>query len=449
MKRPGGELMGMPAAKAPQQPVGMCVKMLMSPKEGAAIIGPSGSHSKQISEMTGSRLHLSSKGEYYPGTQLQEMFVKGPSADSVSNCVLQVLSKLQEETGRISGGEFEVEEGGARVHFVLPVPAIRALIGKSGENIKDLRMNSGMKIHVEDIVIGTQEMVEQVVSCAGNIAGLNTVVPIMVDKVNEAAVPQPWFQRWAFDQKACPNGNANFAGYGKGKGKDSYGMSGGYGGGYGGGMSGGYGGGGYGGGMSYGGYGAKGCSGGKSFGGKAAGYGGKGYGAAGPAAGAISYAPAGKGQSYGAGKGFATSAHVANPATGGGASVDMLSAAVSAVPDRLADPADRSQMLQCSCPSHLVAGVVGKNGTGLQEIGAATGTDVDVRDTEGVSPDKAIIISGGAIGCVSAYLHVISRMATLQEMMGSGGGSLSLEDGSAGAGAEPYDPSQADTSNFL
>ncbi|CAE7944453.1 Kidins220 [Symbiodinium sp. KB8] len=42
MKRPGGELMGMPAAKAPQQPVGMCVKMLMSPKEGAAIIGPSG-----------------------------------------------------------------------------------------------------------------------------------------------------------------------------------------------------------------------------------------------------------------------------------------------------------------------------------------------------------------------------------------------------------------------
>eukprot|EP00439_Symbiodinium_sp_Y106_P079028 s835_g17.t1 len=115
MKRPGGELMGMPATKAPQQPVGMCVKMLMSPKEGAAIIGPSGSHSKQISEMTGSRLHLSSKGEYYPGTQLQEMFVKGPSADSVSNCVLQVLSKLQEETGRISGGEFEVEEGGARV----------------------------------------------------------------------------------------------------------------------------------------------------------------------------------------------------------------------------------------------------------------------------------------------------------------------------------------------
>ncbi|CAE7277025.1 BTR1 [Symbiodinium natans] len=427
MKRPGGELMGMPPTKAPQQPVGMCIKMLVSPKEGAAIIGPSGSHSKQISEMTGSRLHLSSKGEYYPGTQLQELFVKGPSADSVANCILQVLNRLQEETGRISGGENEVEDGGARVHFVVPVPSIRALIGKSGENIKDLRMNSGMKIHVEEIVIGAQEMAEQVVSCAGNIVGLNTVVPAIIEKVNEAAVPQPWFQRWAFDPKACPNGNASYASYSKGKGKDSYGMSGGYGG-YGGGM-GGYGGGGYGGGMSYGG---KGYAGGKSFGGKAGSYG-KGY----SGAGAIStYASGGKGQSLGGSKGFATSAHVA--------SVDMLSAAVSAVPDKLADAADRSQSLQLSCPSHLVAGVVGKNGTGLQEIGAATGTELDVRDTMDAS-EKAIVVSGGAIGCVSAYLHVISRMATLQDMMSSG--TLSLDDGSAGA--EAYDPAQADTSNFL
>ena len=34
--------------------------------------------------------------------------------DAVANGVLQILSKLSEETGKVMGGEWEVEDGGAR-----------------------------------------------------------------------------------------------------------------------------------------------------------------------------------------------------------------------------------------------------------------------------------------------------------------------------------------------
>ncbi|CAJ1433280.1 unnamed protein product [Effrenium voratum] len=114
--RPGGEMGGS------RPPVGMAIKMLISPKEGACVLGPSGASSKQITDLTGARLHLSSKGEYYPGTQMQELCLKGSTPDVVVQGVMQVISKLAEETGRIHGGEAEVEENGARVHFVVPVP---------------------------------------------------------------------------------------------------------------------------------------------------------------------------------------------------------------------------------------------------------------------------------------------------------------------------------------
>ena len=64
----------------------MALKMLLAPKEGACVLGPNGANSKQISDMTGvrrglgpmtqglARLHLSSKGEYYPGTNMQELW---------------------------------------------------------------------------------------------------------------------------------------------------------------------------------------------------------------------------------------------------------------------------------------------------------------------------------------------------------------------------------------
>eukprot|EP00931_Biecheleriopsis_adriatica_P087609 TRINITY_DN62049_c0_g1_i1.p1 TRINITY_DN62049_c0_g1~~TRINITY_DN62049_c0_g1_i1.p1 ORF type:complete len:413 (+),score=83.03 TRINITY_DN62049_c0_g1_i1:143-1240(+) len=354
-----------PPAKQFGSGVGAAMKMLLSPKEAACVLGPGGSNSKQISESTGTKLHLSGKNEFYPGTQMQEFCMKGPTADHVAGGILEMLKKLSEETGRISGGEWEVEEGGARVHFVLPVPSAKAVIGKGGENIKHLRVTSGMKVHVEEIVIGAGDLAEQVVSCAGPIGGLQTTVCFMLEKMNEITTA-PWFANWAFDIKA---GHGSAKGMDKGKGK------------------------------------------------------GKGGKDKGPPA-------------YVAAPAYSAPPASSQVAPSQVSSVDMLSAAVSAIPDRLANSTERSQTLQTTCPQHLISAVIGKGGSGTKEISAATGTVINIRDIEGNQAEKAVIITGGAVGCVSAYLHVISRMATLQEMSSAG---ITGLDGQSG-GAEAYDP---------
>ncbi|CAJ1354380.1 unnamed protein product [Effrenium voratum] len=127
------------------------------------------------------------------------------------------------------------------------------------------------------------------------------------------------------------------------------------------------------------------------------------------------------------------------PRTSPPAGVDMLTDALSVVPDQLADPADQSQVLQCSCPAHVVGSLIGKGGAALKEISDATGVHLDMRDMEGSFGEKAIIISGNAVGCVAAYLHIIGRIASLQE---SGG----LED--ALVGAEGFD-AMAGAGSFL
>jgi len=363
MKRPYEEQFGMQTGgsgmKQMASSVGMAIKMLMAAKEAAALIGPGGSVSKQIAEMTGSKIHLSGRGEFYPGTQMQEVCVKGSSADIVCAAVMQILAKLSEETGRIMGGEYDVEEGGCRVHFVLPTFAARSVIGKGGENIKLLRGGSGMKVHVEEVVIGQGDLAEQVVSLAGPLMGMQTALPNLLEKIMEVAM-MPWFTKWAFSINAAqgPGGEkGGFKGKGKGKGKPDFSQGGGMPGGYQGGMPGGM-------------------------------------------PGGFSGGAGAPGQ--------------------GGVNVDMLSSAVSAVSDSLASPLHQSSTMQCACPAGCVGAVMGKGGEGFKEISMATGTQINITDVAGNAGEKAIVISGNCVGVVSAYLHVIGRIATAQEMLSAG-----------------------------
>lgn len=344
------------------QQIGMAIKMLISPREAVQVLGAGGQTSKLISDATGTKIHLSGKYEYYPGTQMQEMCIKGPSYEAVCAAVMQILSKLAEETGRITGGEWDIEEGGARVHFVLPTMSAKAIIGRGGENIKSLRVTSGMKVHVEEIIIGAGELGEQVVSCSGPMPGLQVAAPYILEKVAEVAM-QPWFTKWAF-QIASREGLAAIQGTApysspKGKGKASFEVS-------------------------------------------------KGYAQA-------AYEP-----SYRPPQSFSAPPPAQMGIVSVQPDVDMLSAAVSAVPDALANPLDQSQAVQLSCPAACVSGVIGKAGAGVKEISGATGTKISIRDIPSNLLDKAIIISGNAVGVASAYLHVVSRIASVQEMLGAG-----------------------------
>jgi len=318
-------------------PVASAIKMLLSSREASSLIGAGGGTSKQIAEATGTKLHLSGKYDFYPGTQMQELCIKGQAPDAVGRAVVQIYMKLSEEHGKILGGEWDVEPGGARVHFVVPTLTARAIIGKAGETIKHIRQISGMKVHVEEMAVGEGDLAEQVISLAGPIQGIQPVLPIILEKIGEAAA-MPWFSRWAYNIHSEASGKGkDVVMKGKGKGKD-----------------------------------------------------------------------AGKGPGPGPDAGPDVSP------------VDMLSSAVTSIPPNLADPQDMSQSLQFKCPIGCVGGVMGQNGSGSREISIATNTRIDVKQIDGNFTDQAIVISGNAVGVIAAYMHLQTRLASLQEMLGAG-----------------------------
>jgi polyribonucleotide nucleotidyltransferase len=167
-----------PRGMGPQGPVGMAMKLLLGSNETSAVIGQKGATSREIGEQTGCKLHFSQRNEFYPGTQLQELTIRGETADGVTTALLTAVARVVEATGKVCGMDGDIEEGNARVRVVIPNASCRALIGKGGENIKVLRSEHGIKVHIE-AAIGHGEIAEQVVVISGSFDGVQGPCPTL------------------------------------------------------------------------------------------------------------------------------------------------------------------------------------------------------------------------------------------------------------------------------
>ena len=94
---------------------------------------------------------------------------------------------------------------------------------------------------------------------------------------------------------------------------------------------------------------------------------------------------------YGKGKGKEGAATQSN--------IDMLSNAVSQLPPGAAS--DRSQGLQFNCPAQLVSALIGKAGQGTKQIAINTDTKIMIREIEGNTQEKAVVVRGSAINVAS------------------------------------------------
>jgi len=246
------------------------------PNEASCVLGKGGNVVREIGAATGTRVATSGRNEFYPGTQLQELKIQGNSPESVLNAAAQVLTKIAEMSGTITGGDAQVEPGGARLKVVVPYQVAASVIGPRGATVKAIREKSGMIVHIEETLIPPgppSEFTEQAVCLSGPLEGAGTALTMIVE-VTCQFMGEPWFEAWCAGSHCgmpVPPGFVLFTEKGKGKGKDKgKGAKGGcyggedYGGGYGKGK-------GYGGmdGGCYGdmGYGGGGCDGGKGCGG--------------------------------------------------------------------------------------------------------------------------------------------------------------------------------------
>eukprot|EP00927_Polykrikos_kofoidii_P070831 TRINITY_DN6720_c0_g1_i1.p1 TRINITY_DN6720_c0_g1~~TRINITY_DN6720_c0_g1_i1.p1 ORF type:complete len:952 (+),score=202.00 TRINITY_DN6720_c0_g1_i1:344-2857(+) len=179
-------------------PAGLAVKLLVSPDEGGAIVGRGGIAIKAIAQETGSRLSLSGRTDFYPGTGLQELRVLGPNEESVLTATHHVLAQMAGERGYIDGGMGTAEVGTARVRVVVPTVVVKAIIGKGGENIRRMRAQTGMHVHVDETVVPPgppDEFSEQVVCLNGALNGAPAAVGMIVAAMTMATW-EPWFAHW-------------------------------------------------------------------------------------------------------------------------------------------------------------------------------------------------------------------------------------------------------------
>jgi ribosomal protein S3 len=223
-----------PPAKAAQRGT-MALKLLLPANEASCVLGKGGATIREIGQNTFTKLSLSGMSEFFPGTNLQELRIRGSSTETVLAAIMLVFTQISQSLGVISGGDTDVPAGEARVKVIIPAAAAKIVIGRAGTNIKELRAQSGMFVHIEEIMIPPgppTDLSEQVICLSGKLDGLQAAMPLIAGHVGEVA-NEPWFATW------CMSSNAgtfipglqlfqNVKGHGKGKGKaDAHGMGGG------------------------------------------------------------------------------------------------------------------------------------------------------------------------------------------------------------------------------
>lgn len=215
-------------------PVAMAMKLLIMPKEASAILGTGGSICKEIEQNSSARLHFSSRADFYPGTQLQELWVKGATTAAVATALNIILQKLAEAkaAGRIAQDSEELSSGGSSLKLVVPNYAAKAIIGRGGANIKILRDSTGTKMNVESTAVGPPPIAEQCITIYGSLGSIQAALHTIFEKMEQECAPQSWFSTWASTNHAGTDGGLNgallFTGS-KGKSKGEYGGMSGYG----------------------------------------------------------------------------------------------------------------------------------------------------------------------------------------------------------------------------
>jgi len=367
----------------------MCVKALISMKDASCILGRGGATSKEIGQATGTTLHVSGRDEFYPGTSLQELSIRGPSAESVHSSLLQVFGKLAEDHGRLSCGDENVEEGGARIKMLVPVKAARAIIGKGGENITALRAATGLWIKVDEMAIGAHDAAEQLVLLSGSLNGVQAAVTNIIEKIAQS-MSDPGFVTWASSSQA--GSGVPFAqqvapckGSLKGKGKMDYGKG---------------------------------------------DYGKGDYGWCGPWG--------GWGDGWGQPEGpmpwdgamapdMAQQVAYAQEAAWGESSeaMEVVNHAAQSLPMSCLGANGKTQKVNFNIPAASVSAIIGKGGAGVKEISTGTKTKIMIREivdeAGGSKTEEQVTIMGDALGVVGAYLHIVGRLAAFEELAAAGG----------------------------
>ncbi|KAL8450234.1 hypothetical protein Emed_002630 [Eimeria media] len=165
-----------PPKRVPFQ--GPCyLKVLVNNLVAGAIIGKSGAVIAQIEQQTGCALKLSPANMYYPGTEERILIMSGEQ-EALNNAVLVVLDKIHEMQCQYTpdGSRKESYDSTSpsqppssvkvTLKIVVPKAAVAAIIGKGGQQIKELQSSTNARVQVSN---REEAVVERLVTITGSL----------------------------------------------------------------------------------------------------------------------------------------------------------------------------------------------------------------------------------------------------------------------------------------
>ena len=138
----------------------LAMKLLFPLAEARVIQGKDDETLRLLRKLTGTQVKLSSDEELYPGTEMRELTLRGATVEAVHNAAVLALSQISSLSGSggsLTGGEPNVEAGGARIKCILPSEVV---LGADGTSIEQLCSQRGARAIVLPTVIPPGETSE-------------------------------------------------------------------------------------------------------------------------------------------------------------------------------------------------------------------------------------------------------------------------------------------------
>ncbi|SBS87570.1 RNA-binding protein Nova-1, putative [Plasmodium ovale wallikeri] len=139
------------------------VKMLVNNLVAGSVIGKNGSIITSIENKTGCSLKLSPSNSYFPNTQERVLVLCGKQ-EQINNALLIILDKIRQ----ISSQNVQDKQNINNIpkytcRIVVPKSAVSAIIGKGGQQIKQLQDSTGSKIQISSREDGLNERIISII----------------------------------------------------------------------------------------------------------------------------------------------------------------------------------------------------------------------------------------------------------------------------------------------
>lgn len=155
------------------------LKMLVNNLVAGAIIGKSGSVIASIEQNTGCSLKLSPSNAFYPGTN-DRVLILGGQQDQLNNALICILDKIRDtiqQFGNPNDGGRGKDDDPSSIKIVcklaVPKSAVSSIIGKGGQQIRELQEQTQARVQVSSREEG---LVERMITIAGNLEQVRTAV---------------------------------------------------------------------------------------------------------------------------------------------------------------------------------------------------------------------------------------------------------------------------------